>query len=739
MIPQVTSTPVQMGGLSNDVHEATISGSVQIFDMFIDSTYPNKALAATREPIQNALDAHIMAGIKDTPIEVHLPTMMTPELIIRDFGIGMSEAGIRMGMCLGGTDKNTNNDVHGGKGIGFMAAYAYTDGFTIETVHDGMKSTYRMFRKEEDRMPAMIQIGTTKRSNEPSGTSVRIAVNPDDYSKFSKSLHDVANRFFVKPTVTGDPSFKFDEVVYIIEGKGWGIRPEDANRNSYSYRYEHRPLAIMGNLSYPIEYDVLRDSGAKGDHFHILKCNLDIEFNIGDLEVATSREGLSYNTQTVDALGAKLLTIYTELKQEVNNKLVGCATAWEANRVLHETLQTVQHLEVLKGKGVDFLHNGKVLPNRFRVSSIDTDDKVKAKLNFFGIDNSYSMSGMRKHETPVIIAANHTPRGWGRGTLEPYNFVIIHDKQQRVPSRLQAWRDNGLTTKANTTMIILCDDKDDPVHNKKVVMGIIAELGNPPYTDMADIDDVSVSQGTSTGQRSTVAKVTRFTGDGRYNTYDKDAWNACDVDIDNNTGYYVDLRAWHPVSMGNNEGLRRNIDLAVTASIIPEDTIIYGIPGTHKNMMKASPNWMEFKDFLAQETVKALYNAHVERMNINRAEGLYAANRQSGDLLALISANGRLNPKSLMFKEAADYTMFTEAKLNLRSATAVLRLCDFLQSKGTKYDDLWEMKEGLREDSTVRDALYTAYPLLRVIKIGSEWDDGTINEMVTYINSKGEV
>jgi hypothetical protein len=736
MIPQTRSTPVQMGGLNNSVHEATIENSVQVFDMFIDSTYPDKVLAAAREPIQNAIDAHTDAGIEDTPLEIHLPTTMTPEFIVRDFGYGMSEEMIRIGMSLGGTTKNARNDLRGGKGIGFMAVFAYTDGFTIETVYEGMKSTYRMFRKEENRMPSTIQIGTAKPSNEPSGTAVRVAVDPDDYGRFRDAVRSVTSRFFEKPKITGDTSFEFEKHEYAIEGDGWAIRMPDTNQRSYNY--QAKPCVIMGNLSYPIDAAIMNTSGARGDHMEVLNTNLEIVFGIGELEVATSREGLSYNAQTVNALEAKIRDVHRDLKTEVEDKLKVCATGWEANKVLNEALDSVSHLKSLSNS--TFAFNGKPMVAVMNVKGSDVPEADDSELKMLQFGGYYACSGMRKHETWKLNIANSDTRKRYGGNSGGYKFILVHDKQNRVPSRLQAWRES-LGTFHGDFVVLMCDNKDDIARNKRVVLDVIDRLGNPPYINMDDIPDVAAQTSvvSSTGTRSTTAKVTEFTGYVHYHDSErKKSWKEATVDIDNETGYYVDLRKWAPTSFNSNTMLKSHINYAKAAGVIPAGTVVYGVPGAHKNPMKDHANWTEFRVHLASETKVVLDKLHASKDSVREAEELHKVNERHDGLLALMAEETRLNPLSLLHLNARKFKAMASNNINMDAVEAIKWLCMYLDIFDDEYDSIAEIVETKYDGSnnSVRDALYKQYPLLQHMTTAME--TSVVNDFVEYINQKGE-
>ena len=103
-----------------EVAKATIAPSKKIFDMFSDQTYSDKPRAILRELVANGIDAHVMAGCPDTPVQVQLPTELDPTCTIRDFGTGMSHEFV-MTKFMAYTDASTkdqDNGQIGGMGIG---------------------------------------------------------------------------------------------------------------------------------------------------------------------------------------------------------------------------------------------------------------------------------------------------------------------------------------------------------------------------------------------------------------------------------------------------------------------------------------------------------------------------------------------------------------------------------------------------------------------------------------------
>ena len=87
--------------LSSYGNEAQVSGvehtqafqmqmNSKMFSILTDKLYQNKEGAVIRELSANARDAHVAAGKSDIPFELTLPTWLSTEFKIRDFGTGIN-------------------------------------------------------------------------------------------------------------------------------------------------------------------------------------------------------------------------------------------------------------------------------------------------------------------------------------------------------------------------------------------------------------------------------------------------------------------------------------------------------------------------------------------------------------------------------------------------------------------------------------------------------------------------
>lgn len=108
----------------------------------VSSLYNYRAVAAVRENISNAIDAHTEAG-QTAPIEVALNyTNGSLEVVVADTGIGMSEHEVENDyLSIEVSRKRSNDDLIGGHGVGVLSTFAATDTMTVVTTKDGATTT----------------------------------------------------------------------------------------------------------------------------------------------------------------------------------------------------------------------------------------------------------------------------------------------------------------------------------------------------------------------------------------------------------------------------------------------------------------------------------------------------------------------------------------------------------------------------------------------------------------------
>jgi hypothetical protein len=350
MILQDTINEVEQIGNITEQSEFSIKASRKAFSI-LSGLYSDIHLGIIREIGANAMDAHVAAGKKDIPIEIHLPNALEPWLTIKDQGTGISHKDIySIYTTYFESTKTNTNEQTGCFGIGGKIFFAYTDNSTIYSIVDGVKRTYNAFINAGG-LPS-ISLVSQNNTNEPNGFAVQIPIKSNDFEKFKDATFRACRYYEVKPTITGG---KID----------WNIdKPDFVGSFWRSYTKLNQSYALMGNVAYPINtYQLSYDNQELAR-----KAGLVINFNLGDLEITPSREDLTYSDLTLKTLNEKIESVKADFVSNVENTIKNSPNLLDALKALY----------LLKNQW-SFL-NSSMLNNKVYWNSIDiTDPRTSIK------------------------------------------------------------------------------------------------------------------------------------------------------------------------------------------------------------------------------------------------------------------------------------------------------------------------------------------------------------------------
>jgi hypothetical protein len=308
-------------------------GLAHIFNVLRNQLYSDKILAVLREYSCNAVDAHTEAGV-NRPIEITLPSRLSLELKIRDYGMGLSEQDIQeIYAFYGESTKRKSNSLIGQLGLGSKSAFAYGDNFVINSFYNGIKTTYNAYID-----PSQIgQIATlaSSPSNEANGVEIVISVKPSDCETFVSTARTLFTHFKVKPIIRGVADFTYETRTSLYSGNDWRLLKADRNGN-----YNRQASAIMGNIAYKVSASALKLDENNADEAVIERllsnCDIELDVAIGDLDIAASREGLQYTDRTIANLKKRILVIRDFLVADIGKQLKGAQSLWSFKRMLGE-------------------------------------------------------------------------------------------------------------------------------------------------------------------------------------------------------------------------------------------------------------------------------------------------------------------------------------------------------------------------------------------------------------------
>lgn len=290
---------------AKESYDMGVKSPAIIFDILCNRTYRYPLRTMIQEYMSNARDAHREVGKDDVPIDVTLPTVLEPNLLIRDFGPGISPQRMQdVFIYLGASTKRGSNLEHGGFGIGAKIAFAYTDSFGITTFIDGIARVYMAYKGDDGI--GHIDLLTEYETEEVDGTQISIAIKSSDHREASACVIRACYFWDVTPIfhnlrydLSSDKclSTKLDSPYYVPTKK-----ERSYIERFYSELDESKVHVILDGILYgPVSSSEIDTKAFNNPTFLI--------FQTGELELSVSREGLQYNQKTVDAINKLVANI----------------------------------------------------------------------------------------------------------------------------------------------------------------------------------------------------------------------------------------------------------------------------------------------------------------------------------------------------------------------------------------------------------------------------------------------
>lgn len=595
---------VSAEGLEN-VTNFKFKVSGKAFRILLDGLYSNKIKAILRELGTNAYDGHLAAGCGDKPFDVQLPNTFDPTFRVRDYGCSMSDDDVmNLYSTLFDSSKDNRNDQVGMLGLGSKSPFAYADQFTVTTWHGGMKRVYNAFISA-DGIPHIARM-SEEPSTEASGVEVSLIAQARDVKAFIENAAEVYRWFPVKPNIIGAAvTFPKDEVV--MEGKGW--------RLCSSYTARHTALARQGCVAYPIDKSAI--PGLSGPLAALLDSPLTIDFPIGTLDVAPSREALSYGEETCRNIVARLNSVSKEIVDRYGSEVAGAKTLWEAGAILSKMQATrlpssiFQIVAAMKWGGVSINHGveaHKLMQSVFA--------KNPASTSMIFLVDRYRADRVQSIELDATARRAVERRSIAYGSNHIF-FVRLQDKKPTYEGlRLkEAWNahkaKHGFSAMANIVVLSAADEAS--------AQELLDGFGNPPFTYTHDLPKPNIARATTnratgTTKRNEVKvreydvatnkwadeKTVDITGDAYY-VLTKNAR------VINSSGFSVDFDVY-------DDRFGETIRAAVASGCFKTDRPIYAISTTYETRLSTTPSsWLNLVEVLdgSRSSLEAAYEQEI--------------------------------------------------------------------------------------------------------------------------------
>lgn len=413
-----------------------------------DKMYNQKELAVIREYSTNAADAMVKANKSITDIQVTMPTYDNLNFKIRDYGSGLTEEDINNIYCvLGVSTKRNSNQYNGAWGYGCKAGFAHSDSFTVTSWIDGEQSIYQCI-KGDTKNPHHVMLLSRTSSDAPSGIEITIPVKQSSMWTF----HSVASKFYrywtVLPTILHLDDDELNKMnIYrstepTLKGEQWEVRPSNGSAKGVAY---------MGYVAYPIDWDVLynkmsllQDSRAM---FELLRQNNVILFyNIGEITFVNNREGLEYTEDTLKTLINRIESIFSKIKDSIQEKFVNLPNIWEAKKMYNSIFGTGV-LELESGEnGSDTFERIKILDGN--LTKLEQTFNGQFSWNNIVLDGPYFKNINRFDNCRADIGSEYS------NPVEPVMLTYRKKKNRVKFNRCVSDKNNGITASASVAIVI---------------------------------------------------------------------------------------------------------------------------------------------------------------------------------------------------------------------------------------------------------------------------------------------
>jgi hypothetical protein len=311
-----------VGAEASEAFSLSEEDTAHIMGILRSSIYSDPIAAVIREYASNAWDSHKQTpGCENIPIKVTVPTALKPTLIIRDYGMGLSESDVlRVYTKYGRSKKRDTNQAVGFLGLGCKSAFAYTTQFTLTSWHGGRKRIF--LASLDDTGVGVMQKMHEEPSNE-TGIEVQIAVQPKDCGTFREKARTILQHFEPLPEINLD----------LATSNRLKLR------HGYMYTTANQVewVAIMGCVPYRVDI-----SQVPGSVFHNLRgVSGALYFDIGEVHFAASREELNYTDQTKRALVDRMSLLLEEYTTKAFQDLedLNSSTSWFQKRLQAQFLK----------------------------------------------------------------------------------------------------------------------------------------------------------------------------------------------------------------------------------------------------------------------------------------------------------------------------------------------------------------------------------------------------------------
>jgi hypothetical protein len=666
--------------------EFKIRNSAKAFKILSDGLYSNKIRAIIRELSCNALDSHVGADKATVPFEVHLPTILEPWFAVRDFGMGLNgDQVVNIYTTYFESTKTDSNAFIGALGLGSKSPFSYTENFTVTAIKDGYKRIYSAFINEAG-VPSIAEM-SEELTDEGNGVEVKFSVTDRyDYQSFRNEAHNVFEWFEHKPTITGVDSFEHKSPQFKEKNIVPGVHSTDGRNSSC--------VAVMGNIAYPLN-NIPETQKHFGDLAALLECSLVMEFAIGELDFAASREQLSYIPLTLNSIRRKLEELNANLAIHLAAKADAITNEWERADFLYVENNSRLYKAAVPKYVADTkfpLFDTKSYHGK-KTFTYTVGNLLKRGLAIAGFRRSYNTT------TKIDDDSDYVNGNYVKTINIPVDkdvVIILNDLKTGCLTR--ARYHYSQTGKSATVYCVSHNDPDLAVRQVEYDK-FIAELHTPPTILKAStlLKQERKKSVSTQGIATLVLKESSRSG-----YADSYKWIPySDEIVDSKTYYYVYLNNHEPIDENGDNfamlDIKSQMDECGVGAI--SGIQVFGVRKSRMKEISELDNWVWIEDKLKEETAK-ITDAHVASLVATEMLDSYSNRAYTNHNVARL-----VGTDSDYAKYVSKYTSIKRVTGNV---ACLVKLCG-------SYGKAVQVDVVKKQIENAKVALYRKYPMLKHI------------------------
>ena len=436
-----------------------------ILSILRDRLYTDKILAVLREYSSNAWDAHIEAGIPDKPIEVDLPTYLNPLLIIRDWGMGLSEDDVfQVYTQYGASTKRDSNSTVGALGIGAKSAFAYSDSFTITSFHGSKKRIYQASLDPSN--VGVVQLMHEEDTTE-TGVEIRVPSDPKDIDRFQDTASTLFRFFRPLPNI----NIPLPSVAVRWYKSGFLMEQAPVKKPTWEYSPHKAPIqwtALMGCVPYRVDLSKIADLlRAKDVYDFVSSVSGGLVFPIGDVQVSANREELEYTDETLQAISDTVLKLAAEITEGAEVELKGIPEGW-----------------LRRLKAIDIRHTYGIPLSRANKHLLDSPVRLYRQLDIEAQiqQRSFDAEEDEEQNTALDTVMSDVP--------QTFHLRKVVDQHTRRSSRKKYTYEIGTTISVSQTSYIVVHDTEHPAGWYAHPVGVLFAVPKEKHTADEVMDEL---------------------------------------------------------------------------------------------------------------------------------------------------------------------------------------------------------------------------------------------------------